>query len=51
VLEIWKLFKTSIMRLKQMSEEEVDALYESATQYLKTVGAKWVFSRTWGQKV
>jgi len=49
--KIWKLIKTPVIPLMHVSEEEYDAIYESAIQYLKTVGAKWVFSRAWGQKV
>ncbi|CAG8551060.1 3342_t:CDS:2 [Paraglomus brasilianum] len=49
--EIWKLFKPAVVPLLQVSEEEYNAIYESAIQYLKTFGAKWVFARAWGQKV
>ncbi|CAG8594053.1 11283_t:CDS:2 [Paraglomus occultum] len=49
--KIWKLCKTFLIPLMQVSEEEYDAICESANQYLKTIGAKWVFLRAWGQKV
>ncbi|CAG8661992.1 10921_t:CDS:2, partial [Paraglomus occultum] len=40
VQDIWKIFNAAIIQLLQVSEEEYNAIYESAIQYLKTVGAK-----------